>query len=761
MALTSSHQLVSVAFADDKAQVPICAQLLDRAFKMLVPAPLAIDGKLFTFSAHPDQAAAQTALVGTEDRVHGERPGQQLSHQDHGLSLCVAITSQDDPSFGRGLVAEALQPDVLNYLLRAAEQGPAHQACAEFESAAGISLRQVLLDLVTYEVRLKIDDAIPSAPWKESVDATGGLRGYVREIHGVDPVDTSLTDPYAAINATMQANLDYLANQDAQVVREAMRHWDEERDDLSPSLDVLGYQEADVRDQLRDWCEEALAGVGGAVDLELDGTVAIGASPSSPSDGSIYITFDGLSSSSLNAVTDENYMAMLDTLQVDVRGWIDYLANRAGLQPNWNFDLQKLADDHRHLARHDAVTGYHWASAGTQLRTAIRDVLFFSADPGLPDNLVSHQAAWLNAMERLQALESQTDLNERWHRSALAMRQMYADLGAQPLIAPVELAAHRADWLEALQRLVELEVPSAEEERDDRSYWTHELRAMQSMYASWDLSQAALTPNIEDLGHLLPTADYLLDIALEVLKAQAWTLDRQWLCTHGIAPEDLASIESSSAQRETFPQLADMPSYYAALVNLPAAGSLDYDWQNDPQRPHMSPLLAHADLAEVLDNCNHSSRLDYEWTNAPHRPRKAPMVDHSGLVEVLDNCNYSGRLVFAFDCDLKQLNEIGSAVQRDTNGAIEIKNAYLHIHDYVNGAGDGVRLDGSLRIPLEDLQSGKWQLHNDSTHRHGIQAVFGQFLASSCTVKLCQEPTQSELDMNSTAEETGPAFAHP
>lgn len=51
---------------------------------------------------------------------------------------------------------------------------------------------------------------------------------------------------------------------------------------------------------------------------------------------------------------------------------------------------------------------------------------------------------------------------------------------------PDNLESHRSAWLGALSRLHELEPSVAVGEADDKSYWMHELMAMQDMYADLD-----------------------------------------------------------------------------------------------------------------------------------------------------------------------------------------------------------------------------------------------------------------------------------
>lgn len=60
-------------------------------------------------------------------------------------------------------------------------------------------------------------------------------------------------------------------------------------------------------------------------------------------------------------------------------------------------------------------------------------------------------------------------------------------------LLPDNLESHQGTWLQALERLIELEKPGVKGGPDDRSFWEHELRAMLAMYA-----------DLQRLQHLQP-----------------------------------------------------------------------------------------------------------------------------------------------------------------------------------------------------------------------------------------------------------------
>lgn len=63
----------------------------------------------------------------------------------------------------------------------------------------------------------------------------------------------------------------------------------------------------------------------------------------------------------------------------------------------------------------------------------------------------------------------------------------------QPPSYPDNLLSHRRTWIQALERLVELEPSVPFGEVDDKSFWQHELNAMRDMYADIDTKPPADT----------------------------------------------------------------------------------------------------------------------------------------------------------------------------------------------------------------------------------------------------------------------------
>lgn len=219
-------------------------------------------------------------------------------------------------------------------------------------------------------------------------------------------------------------------------------------------------------------------------------------------------------------------------------------------------------------------------------------------------------------------------------------------------------------------------------------------------------------------------AEYLMDIALEVLKPQAAALDEQWMLEHGVDLEVLATMTSSKQQHEAFPQLRDFPSFETQLSNMGSRGCVDYEWSTPPNVTQPSPL------ASVNDLCS-----------------------------VLDNCSYSGTLTFAFEADYSDLQKIHKAAQAGNGDQLSIKQGYFHIHSYSNGAGDGEALTGELRINAADIGT-KWEISNDANSGYGICETFGQFLASSSSVSIInpEQEAAKEAAKRAQAEQNAPTL---
>lgn len=66
-------------------------------------------------------------------------------------------------------------------------------------------------------------------------------------------------------------------------------------------------------------------------------------------------------------------------------------------------------------------------------------------------------------------------------------RIVYAEQPAPvAVVLPDNLVSHRDSWLQAMERLVELEPSTLAPDEDDKAFWEHELSAMRDMYADFD-----------------------------------------------------------------------------------------------------------------------------------------------------------------------------------------------------------------------------------------------------------------------------------
>ena len=58
--------------------------------------------------------------------------------------------------------------------------------------------------------------------------------------------------------------------------------------------------------------------------------------------------------------------------------------------------------------------------------------------------------------------------------------------GEPVAVLPDNLLSHRNTWLQAMERLVELEPESGAPDEDEKGFWRHELKAMHDMYSDLD-----------------------------------------------------------------------------------------------------------------------------------------------------------------------------------------------------------------------------------------------------------------------------------
>jgi hypothetical protein len=86
---------------------------------------------------------------------------------------------------------------------------------------------------------------------------------------------------------------------------------------------------------------------------------------------------------------------------------------------------------------------------------------------------------------------------ERRARAEQAVKDAIQQTGYTLRLLPDNLLSHRRSWLNAMERLVELEQESFDPESEDlKAYWEHEQKAMQDMYADLD----RMSPVVPDDG---------------------------------------------------------------------------------------------------------------------------------------------------------------------------------------------------------------------------------------------------------------------
>lgn len=637
------HSVTPIRLSFAKEDRPKVASALDALLKANGE-QITQNGKTFALGAFATPEEAQAAIAQPGERILIEKLPEFVNSDN---CVWVAVTSLNDPQSPAVLLRDVFHSEeILLPLVARCESEEFSGQMANFDSLVDApsncsAFRDAVTELVLHELKGNIHADLSHLPVKERIDLEG--RGsFIGEGFGVDPVDTLLTDPYALQNAAHEANIDYISETEHQAIRAAIKDsWtNSAEEDLMPLLAEMGHDSPTIEDRLREWCEECTAHTG-VMDLDLRGTCAITARPMLGKEG-IYITFDGITSGAFNAVVDEDYLTMLDVLNIDPRQWVDHLATIAGMkQPNWDIDIKAIVDGTLQHARFDPETGYHWE--GEASHKAVKDALL---------QAVFHLPPEQSAENTQQEIDA-----------AAAARTAYRDA-------------------------VKNDAPDHEVER---------------LKLAFDQAAEATReqPGREDSE----TAEYLFDIALQVLLADAENILAKELQSRGVDLEAMAAINSSSEQLKAFPQLIETPNYYMALANLGSEGAA----------------------------------VSYEWKNPPNEaPQGAPLISSSNLVSILENCNYSGNLVIAFTCDLDDLQKIGVAAQEGQSREVRVDGAYVHIHDYGNGAGDGEPMQLPWTFNTQDLKDGKIVLRNDTGSSYGIQGVFGQFLADNCGIVITE-----------------------
>ena len=637
------HSVTPVRLSFTSGERPRVASALDALLKANGE-QISQNGKTFALAAFSTPEEAQAAIAQPGERILIEKLPEFVNADN---CVWVAVTSFNDPQSPAVLLRDVFHSEeVLLPLVARCESEEFSGQMAYFDSfvdapSGSTAFRDAITELVLHELKDNMRSDLARLPTEERIDLEG--RGdYVGEAFDVDPVGQLLTDPYALQHAADEANTDYIAETEHETICETIKNsWTNSAEE---DLMPLLTELGHDNSAIEDRLREwceECTAHTGVLDLKVRGTCAIAARPMLGKEG-IYITFDGITSGAFNAVVDADYLAMLDVLNIDPRQWVDHLATIAGMkQPNWDIDLKAIVDGTLQHARFDPETGYHWE--GEASHKAVKEVL-------------------LQAIFHLPP-EQSTEITQEQLDAAAAARAAYRDA-------------------------VKNDAPDKEVEALKLAY-------DQAMEATRE------QPGREDAE----TAEYLFDIALQALLADAENIVGKELQARGVDLDAMAAIPSSSDQLKAFPQLIETPNYYMALANLGSNGAAAaYDWKNPPNET----------------------------------PQAAPLISSKNLVSILENCNYSGNLVIAFTCDLDDLQKIGVAAQEGQSKEVRVDGAYVHIHDYGNGAGDGEPMQLPWTFNTQDLKNGTIVLRNDTGSSYGIQGVFGQFLADNCGIVISE-----------------------
>lgn len=346
-------------------------------------------GNPFDIQIHTEQESALAALgTNAQELSVGIRPFYKAK------AIWLTVQDPDAPEDSTQANIEcAFSAESLTTFFEAANYGadaPLKQL-AELTTEGTATFNLLVRDALLSDAVENIQLALPKEPTEETVNLQDSYSSFIKSPWDVDPVTSILSgDRYELEMALDEANIDYQFQNDDQVVNEVIQeHADEAAlDDILLALETLGYTADEVKADLSTYAEELLKDRGGAVCLKPEGTCALSVTPTIPvgtrdEREGIYITFDGYTSSICNAVIDDHYLAALDTLKMDVKSWIDDVADEFSLNPiNWDFDLKAVIDSEVANARQHSH-GFVWEGATAERLAAKLQELLFVGSPDL------------------------------------------------------------------------------------------------------------------------------------------------------------------------------------------------------------------------------------------------------------------------------------------------------------------------------------------------------------------------------------------
>lgn len=345
-------------------------------------------GNPFDIQVHTDREAALATLgQGAKEVTVDLRPFHKAA------SIWITVEDPDAPEDSTLSNIEcAFCPESLTSFFEDANYGtdsPLKQL-AELTTDGTESFKLLLRDALLADAVEDIENALPDEPYEETARLDERY-GFVKAPWDIDPVDTILTgDRYALEQALDDANFDYVAQADDQVVEEVIKKYGNSTalEDIGLALETLGYPLDEIESELTQFAQDKLRENGGSITLKPEGTCALSVTPTIPvgtrnEREGIYITFDGYTSSAHNAVIDDHYLAALDILRMDVKSWIDFLADDFGLNNiNWDFDLKSVIDSEVANARQHSH-GFVWEGATAERLAAKLQELLFVGNPDL------------------------------------------------------------------------------------------------------------------------------------------------------------------------------------------------------------------------------------------------------------------------------------------------------------------------------------------------------------------------------------------
>lgn len=339
------------------ALLEACAQRID------------VNGRIYSINLYETPEFAFKALgLNTENPWHASYQAAQIAkeeidqspwklvptreHEANDSHVWLTITSIDVVCRPDLLLRETFQfPDFLYAIQNRLFTKEMEKSLKTFVDAMPASvgtykdpIDALLLQIAMEELKNDIATNLQRLP-NDKVIAVDDRGNYLKSPFGVDPVEAAISQEnrYSLADALNEHNVDYIDQLESQVEEEQIECFNEIEEDFLEVFASLNATAPEVKEEIREYIREIIS-YKGCVNLIPEGSCAVDAMPQVDGEN-MYIEFDGITSTALNAIQNNAYWGMLDLLHVDMKSWADYLLDVEGQQKaNWNIDLKTLVD---------------------------------------------------------------------------------------------------------------------------------------------------------------------------------------------------------------------------------------------------------------------------------------------------------------------------------------------------------------------------------------------------------------------------------